>query len=127
MKAHITRYLERFIKDDLNKKMVFVGGPRQAGKTTLAKRLCINETNRDRYLSWDVLEDRENIMNERFPSGNGYLALDEIHKYSRWRQVVKGLFDKRGDELKILVTGSARLEVDTKLLAGAPRSIPGSR
>ena len=36
--------------------------------------------------------------------------LDEIHKYSRWRQVVKGLFDKRGDELRILVTGSARLD-----------------
>ena len=63
-----------------------------------------------RYLNWDAGEDRENIMRERFPAGSGLLVLDEIHKYSRWRQVVKGLFDKRGGELSILVTGSARLD-----------------
>ncbi|MCJ7680916.1 MAG: AAA family ATPase, partial [Candidatus Aminicenantes bacterium] len=50
-------------------------------------------------------------MRERFPSGGGLIVLDEIHKYSRWRQTVKGLYDKRGDELKILVTGSARLDL----------------
>jgi predicted AAA+ superfamily ATPase len=49
-------------------------------------------------------------MRERFPAGSGLLVLDEIHKYSRWRQVVRGLFDKRGGELSILVTGSARLD-----------------
>jgi predicted AAA+ superfamily ATPase len=38
------------------------------------------------------------------------LILDEIHKYRDWRRVIKGLFDKRGAELKILVTGSARLD-----------------
>jgi len=47
---------------------------------------------------------------EQFPTEPGYLVLDEIHKYSRWRQVVKGLYDKRGGKLNILVTGSARLD-----------------
>jgi len=55
-------------------------------------------------------KDREKILLERFPAGAGYLVLDEIHKYSRWRQVVKGLYDKRGKELQILVTGSASLD-----------------
>ena len=100
------------MRSDLSRKMVFIGGPRQSGKTTLAKHLCKQkgvEVDK-RYFNWDAAEDRENIMRERFPAGAGPLVLDEIHKYSRWRQVVKGLFDKRGDELQILVTGSARLD-----------------
>lgn len=65
---------------------------------------------RRQYLNWDAGEDREKILKESFPAGSGLLVLDEIHKYSRWRQVVKGLYDKRGDELQIMVTGSARLD-----------------
>jgi AAA domain len=78
----------------------------------LSKHLCQQAgcDLRSRYLSWDAAEDREKILSESFPSGPGFLILDEIHKYSRWRQMVKGLFDKRGDELQILVTGSARLD-----------------
>jgi predicted AAA+ superfamily ATPase len=92
--------------------MVFVGGPRQSGKTTLAKHLCKKSgcAITDRYLNWDAASDRESVIRERFPAGPGMLILDEIHKYSRWRQVVKGLYDKRGEELQILVTGSARLD-----------------
>ncbi len=61
-------------------------------------------------MNWDAAIDRENIIREQFPIEKGFLVLDEIHKYSRWRQVVKGLYDKRGDELQILVTGSAKLD-----------------
>jgi len=112
MVGYVSRYIEHPVIDDLKRKMVFIGGPRQAGKTTLAKQLCERmgaEPSR-RYLNWDAAEDRENIMMERFPAGTGPLILDEVHKYSRWRQVVKGLFDKRKSELQILVTGSARLD-----------------
>lgn len=110
--GYLSRYIERAVSDDLKRKMVFVGGPRQAGKTTMAKQLChaAGFDVKRRYLNWDAAEDRENIIIERFPAGPGYLILDEIHKYSRWRQVVKGLYDKRGNELHILVTGSARLD-----------------
>lgn len=112
MAEYLPRYIESSVKRDLQRKMVFVGGPRQAGKTTLAKHLCqqVGSDLQSRYLSWDAAEDREKILRENFPAGPGFLILDEVHKYSRWRQVVKGLFDKRGDELQILVTGSARLD-----------------
>ena len=109
---YVNRYLEKPVFDDLKQKMVFIGGPRQSGKTSLAKYLLKKSTSNpaDRYLNWDALEDREKIMREIFPAGSGMVVLDEVHKYSRWRQAVKGLYDKRGDELKILVTGSARLD-----------------
>lgn len=112
MTRYLRRTIEKGVMDDVKRKMVFIGGPRQSGKTTLAKHLCA-EAGFDvqkRYLNWDATDDRENILIESFPAGPGILILDEIHKYSRWRQVVKGLFDKRGDELQILVTGSARLD-----------------
>jgi len=113
MFKYIPRYLEQSIKEDLNQKMVFVSGPRQCGKTTMAKKILEQEMGQRAtafYLTWDAAEDREKIIRERFPAGKGLLVLDEIHKYSRWRQVVKGLFDKRRHELKILVTGSGRLD-----------------
>ena len=112
MVDYIPRYVEHPVSDDIKRKMVFIGGPRQTGKTTFAKHLC-EQWGFDvgkRYLNWDAPEDRENILRERFPAGSGLLILDEIHKCSKWRQVVKGLFDKRGNELQILVTGSARLD-----------------
>lgn len=110
---YIKRFIEEPVTADVNQKMVFIGGPRQCGKTSLAKHLLEKSVPdpSDRYLNWDALDDRENIMREQFPSGGGLIVLDEIHKYSRWRQTVKGLYDKRGDELKILVTGSARLDL----------------
>ena len=112
MVAYLHRYIEKPVIDDLARKMVFIGGPRQAGKTTLAKHLCTSAGYdiKQRYLNWDATEDRENIIMERFPADPGYLVLDEIHKYSKWRQIVKGLYDKRGDELQIIITGSARLD-----------------
>jgi len=112
MDKYISRYIEEPVSEDVRRKMVFIGGPRQAGKTTLAKHLGLRAgcDLKTRYLSWDVAKDREHIIRETFPTGSGFLILDEIHKYSRWRQVVKGLFDKRGNELNILVTGSARLD-----------------
>jgi predicted AAA+ superfamily ATPase len=112
MEAYITRYIEKPVTEDLRRKMVFIGGPRQSGKTTLAKHLCRQAdcSIEDRYLNWDVTEDRDQIILERFPTAPGLLILDEIHKYARWRQVVKGLYDKRSHEVSVLVTGSARLD-----------------
>jgi predicted AAA+ superfamily ATPase len=106
------RYVESVITSDLAKKMVFLAGPRQSGKTTIAKKLLkdFRQDIETRYLNWDATEDREKILKGLFPAGKGMLVLDEIHKYSRWRQTVKGLYDKRGDHLQIMVTGSARLD-----------------
>lgn len=101
------RYLEKHVKKDLQKKMVLISGPRQCGKTTFAKSLLQKS---DTYLSWDDPIDQETILNYQWPSRSSMLVLDEIHKYKRWRNLVKGLFDKRKDDLRILVTGSAKLD-----------------
>jgi len=108
----MNRYLENQILEDLNKKMVLLAGPRQCGKTTIAKKLLGSQApgGPSRYLNWDAIEDRDLIIEERFPTGPGLLVLDEVHKYSRWRQVVKGLYDKRKEEIEILITGSAKLD-----------------
>lgn len=103
------RYLEDQIKKDLGKKMVFVSGPRQVGKTTLALDLLDNKE--DRYLNWDTSLGREKIIKKSFPSSKGILVLDEIHKFARSRDLLKDLYDSRGkNDLQILVTGSARLD-----------------
>ena len=84
---HPQRYLTRPIQQDLPKKMVFLGGPRQVGKTTLGLTLlnAVDETH-PAYLNWDnLLQDREKLLHGEIPSGGPLLLLDEIHKYARWR------------------------------------------
>ncbi|MES9902263.1 MAG: ATP-binding protein [Sedimenticola sp.] len=100
------RYLKEAIREDLRQKMVFVGGPRQVGKTTLALDIA---PKRHRYLNWDVLEDREFILRHKFPAEK-FVIYDEIHKFKQWRNYIKGLFDTSGSEKRVLVTGSARLD-----------------
>jgi predicted AAA+ superfamily ATPase len=106
------RYLHEPIDADLAEKMVFVGGPRQVGKTTLALRLVGASSHRHpAYLSWDDVRARPRIRRGEMPPGEPLIVLDEIHKYARWRGLVKGLFDTREPGQSFLVTGSARLDV----------------
>lgn len=86
--------------------MVFVGGPRQVGKTTLAKTFLIDKKG---YLNWDIPEDREDILKRELPVTRLWI-FDEIHKYRSWRNYLKGLYDATTRDQKILVTGSARLD-----------------
>ena len=85
--------------------MVFVAGPRQVGKTTLAKNLPDGDRG---YLSWDIPADRERILLQELPAAPLWI-FDEIHKYRGWRDFLKGVFDGRPATQRILVTGSARL------------------
>lgn len=102
------RYLEKQVERDLKQKMVFLGGPRQVGKTTLAKKLLKASTGG--YLNWDTAKDREAILRGEFPSGRLWV-FDEIHKHKPWRNYLKGLFDAHHEEHRFLVTGSARLDL----------------
>ena len=86
--------------------MVFVAGPRQVGKTTMARRIV---GRRGGYLNWDVSRDRERILRGELPPSSLW-AFDEIHKYRSWRNLLKGLYDGRRPNQQILVTGSARLD-----------------
>lgn len=100
------RYLTPQVKQDLARKMVFVAGPRQVGKTTLARSLPGAAR---AYLNWDVAEHRARILRRELPPGRLWI-FDEIHKYRSWRAFLKGLFDGRPTGQRILVTGSARLD-----------------
>ncbi len=100
------RYIRPQVEKDLSSKMVFVSGPRQVGKTTLARSLPGAEAG---YLNWDVSEYRDRILRRELPDSPLWI-FDEIHKYRSWRNYLKGLFDGRRRDQKILVTGSARLE-----------------
>lgn len=100
------RYLLSTVADDLARKMVFLGGPRQVGKTTLGKVLIPDPGS---YLNWDVASHRAAILKNQLPSSDAWF-FDEIHKYRPWRGYLKGLFDLHGNSKRILVTGSARLD-----------------
>lgn len=102
----LKRYLSAQIAKDLARKMVFVGGPRQVGKTTLAKTFLQNKAG---YLNWDIAENRECILKHELPPTSPWV-FDEIHKYRSWRNYLKGVYDAKPSKQEILVTGSARLD-----------------
>jgi predicted AAA+ superfamily ATPase len=106
------RYIKTSVEADLAEKMVFVGGPRQVGKTTFALSLLGEgqDESSPAYLSWDALADREKIIAGWLPSGQTRVVFDEVHKYAQWRNLIKGLFDKNKSAISFVVTGSARLD-----------------
>lgn len=91
--------------------MVFVGGPRQVGKTTFALTFLSEPTERHpAYLSWDDVSVKADLMKGVLPGGQKIIILDEIHKYARWRSLIKGFYDKNNSEISFIITGSARLD-----------------
>ena len=106
------RYLETAVANALKKKMVFVGGPRQVGKTTFALGFLGNEADETHpaYLNWDHPSVPPGLRKAELPAGEPLILLDEIHKYARWRNLVKGIYDTEKSRRKILITGSARLD-----------------
>lgn len=105
------RYCEPYIYQDLIKKMVFLGGPRQVGKTTLSKSLCYGDFENGIYLNWDNDEDRRAILQKSWLAKSPLIIFDELHKYPRWKQWIKGVYDTKPADQQYLVTGSARLDV----------------
>ena len=112
MSTLLVRYLEPFIKKDLGDKMVFLGGPRQVGKTTFAKSLPPRfQEGEATYLNWDNLEDKKKILQGKLPTVTHKLIIfDEIHKYKNWRNLIKGYYDTFKNSQQFLITGSARLD-----------------
>jgi hypothetical protein len=103
------KQIEPIIKD-LDKKIVFIVGPRQVGKTWLSLEIGKRFENTT-YLSYDSFEDRQIIKEESWLQSTELLILDELHKMPDWKNYLKGIFDTKVENLKILVTGSARLDM----------------
>lgn len=98
------------IETDLLHKMVFLSGPRQVGKTTLAQTL-LKRTESGRYFNWDYDADRRAALKQQWLGEDRLLVFDELHKFPRWKNWLKGLYDVQGRQHQILVTGSARMDV----------------
>ena len=108
------RYLEKKIIKDLPQKMVFIGGPRQVGKTTLAKQIGKTFYKKYSYLNWDNIDDKKTILKSALEADAQMIVFDEIHKYRNWKNHIKGLFDKNHELFDVIVTGSARLDLYKK-------------
>jgi predicted AAA+ superfamily ATPase len=107
------RYLRPAVDDALaSRKMAFVGGPRQVGKTTMALGLLGKRADERHpaYLNWDDPRTRPRLRRGELPADQPLLVLDEIHKYARWRNWLKGIWDTEKSSRQIVVTGSARLD-----------------
>ncbi len=103
------RLQQEIIVRDLERKMVFITGPRQVGKTSLA--LAIAEGfERSVYLNYDNFSHRDIIHKADWFPDTRLLILDEIHKMEGWKNFLKGIYDVKPPYQRILVTGSARLE-----------------
>lgn len=107
----LSRYLTNYILEDLEDKMVFLGGPRQVGKTTFALSL-LSGARKDNgaYLNWDNPADKKRFLQQIWPVNANLLIFDEIHKYKNWRNTIKGYWDTQKNNHRFLVTGSARLD-----------------
>ena len=103
------------------RQMVFIAGPRQVGKTTVGRSLK-EIASHFVYLNWDSQDDRNQIIQgpnkvaeraqlEKARRGKLLIVFDEIHKYKKWKQFLKGFFDVYGEECQIAVMGSAKLNV----------------
>jgi predicted AAA+ superfamily ATPase len=105
------RYLKSLVAEDLPRKMVFVGGPRQVGKTTFALGFLDKGSEKHPgYLSWDNLVSRGGLLRGELPSNQRLVVLDEIHKFAQWRNLLKGFYDTHKSAVSFLITGSARLD-----------------
>src|SRR4030043_1820939 len=121
-KNYIPRCIENYAFDEnlTGRHMVFIAGPRQVGKTLLAKNWLKQKGCASLYFNWDEIATRQAYLaNSRFFESRArslsirdpWIVFDEIHKRNRWRDILKGAYDLFASEFRFLITGSARLDL----------------
>ena len=105
------RYLEKYIQEDLDKKIILLTGPRQTGKTTLSKMLNPDYD----YFNFDNPDDRLGLQERSWDRSKALVIFDELHKLKNWKSWLKGVYDTEGIPPSILVTGSAKLDTYRKV------------
>src|SRR5512135_3548126 len=118
----IKRHLEAICFDpEIGRQRRFITGQRQSGKTTLARHFLSLEDSRDLYYNWDLREVRDTYKTDyaffespmRGVASRGrrpWVCFDEIHKMPKWKNILKGYYDKYENDCRFIVTGSARLD-----------------
>lgn len=104
-----------------DKPMVFISGPRQSGKTTLAKKIA-EEYSNSIYFNWDIAPDKALLVKNpyffqdinRRDSTKPIVMFDEIHKYRKWKNYLKGVYDGFKNDYFFLISGSGRLDIYQK-------------
>lgn len=103
------------------KSMVFLSGPRQSGKTTLSKQIAGQFSN-SIYFNWDLVTNKKKLIEhptffediQRKDTTPPLVIFDEIHKYRKWKNYLKGVYDQFSDRYRFLILGSGRLNVFQK-------------
>lgn len=119
---YIPRGVEGYAFDEtlIGRHMVFLAGPRQVGKTRLARQWLEKRQCSLLYFNWDDIATRRAYLSDNrfFESParslgirDPWIVFDEIHKRNRWRDILKGAYDLFGEEFRFLITGSARLDL----------------
>jgi len=101
--------------------MVFIAGPRQAGKTTFTQMLAQGFTN-SLYFNWDILDEKRKLIENpsfyeelhRTDNSQPLIIFDELHKYSNWKSYLKSVYDRDKGNYKFIVSGSGRLDMYQK-------------
>jgi uncharacterized protein len=122
MKRIYEQLIQTHLQED--RQMVFLAGPRQVGKTTcgLHAEAFIQHTH---YLNWDNADHQKIFISgpaavvtylglQKTTAGLTVVIFDELHKYGKWKQFLKGFFDTYGELTKIIVTGSAKMDIYRK-------------
>lgn len=121
----LSRYLKNVcFNNKLGRQMRFIAGPRQVGKTTLAEAFLKETGFEGLYYNWDLRSVRTRYKVDPYfynadalskkTTGTQWICFDEIHKYPKWKDVLKDAFDSFEAKYRFIVTGSARLDLFRK-------------